>query len=257
MSQRRVIGGLVRVAPLCLGLLTTPVYAEETGSIGDIHEPAAEHVDQDELVALVKAGKNADAFLEAFEGGDELFETVFNALDGVGANVGLGQRFTHVPRADLRGFGEWANHVPKRETGPNAAACNSCHNLPADDGAGPTSANVHRDPQHSADIARMIQRNTPHLFSPGAVQRLAEEMTTQLQQIREGAGRAACVTRRTLTVPLVAKGVSFGSIGARPGGSPCRASFDTTRVAGVDSDLVVRPFQWKGAVASLRNFNRD
>ena len=73
----------------------------------------------------------------AFEGGDELFETVFNALDGVGANVGQGQRFTRMPRADLRGFGEWANHVPARETGPNAASCNSCHNQPSDDGAGP------------------------------------------------------------------------------------------------------------------------
>ncbi|HEX5064508.1 MAG TPA: di-heme oxidoredictase family protein [Myxococcota bacterium] len=242
---------------MCLGLLTLPAYGDETDSIGDIHEPAAEHVDQHELVTLVKAGQNAAAFEEAFEGGDELFETVFNALDGVGANVGPGQRFTRVPRADLRGFGEWANHVPKRETGPNAAACNSCHNLPADDGAGATSSNVHRDPQHSADMSRFIQRNTPHVFAPGAVQRLAEEITTALQDVRENARRDACFTRRTITRQLLAKGVSYGSIIAVPrSGNPC-ASLDTSRVVGVDPDLVVRPFQWKGSVAFLRNFNRD
>jgi hypothetical protein len=257
MSHRSTRGGFARLAPLFLGLVGSAAGADEIGAIGDLHEPAAEHIDQAELVNLVRAGRNAEAFTMAFEMGDELFEVGFNALDGVGANVGLGERFTRVPRADLRGFGEWANHVPKRETGPNAATCNSCHNLPFDDGAGLTSSNVHRDPQHSADLSRMIQRNTPHVFAPGAVQRLAEEMTTALQLIRDGAGRAACTFRRSVTVPLAAKGVSFGSITARPAGSPCAAAFDTARVAGVDADLVVRPFQWKGSVASLRNFNRD
>ena len=51
--------------------------------------------------------------------------------------------------------------------------------------------------------------------------------------------------------------MSFGTITANPRrGSPC-ASYDTSRVVGVDRDLVVRPFQWKGSVASVRNFNRD
>jgi cytochrome c peroxidase len=223
----------------------------------ELHEPAAEHVDQHAIVALVRAGDLEEAFEMAFDGGDELFETHFNAIDGVGANVGKGERFTHVPRADLRGFGEWANHVPTRETGPNAANCNACHNVPFDDGAGLTASNVHRDPTHSADVARFIQRNTPHVFSPGSIQRLAEEMTVTLEAIRTAAGASACATGRSSTRPLTAKGVSFGSITANPRrGTPC-ATFDTTRVAGVDRDLVVRPFQWKGSVASLRNFNRD
>lgn len=257
MSLTSNVRGFTRGWPLCFVLLAPPALADELGSLGDLHEPAAEHIDQQELVDLVRTGQNAEAFEHAFEGGDELFETNFNSLDGVGANVGPGQRFTRLPRADLRGFGEWAHHVPKRETGPNAATCNSCHNLPFDDGAGVTSSNVHRDPQHSADLSRMIQRNTPHVFAPGAVQRLAEEMTVSLERIRDGAGRAACTFRRSITLPLVAKGVSFGSITARPSGSPCAPVFDTTRVAGVGTDLVVRPFQWKGSVASLRNFNRD
>src|SRR6266436_2245185 len=92
-----------------------------------------------------------------------LFATVFNAVDGVGANVGQGQRFTRVPRADLAGPGEWATHTPARATGPNAQACNACHNQPAEDGGGSAAANVHRDPEHSADLKHFIQRNTPHL----------------------------------------------------------------------------------------------
>src|SRR5262249_54486428 len=32
---------------------------------------------------------------------------------------------------------------------------------------------------------------------------------------------------------------------------------DTSRVQGVDPDLVVRPFQWKGNFAFTREFNRD
>jgi hypothetical protein len=239
-------------------LIATPGFADdELPMARELHEPAAEHVDQHAMVELVRAGDLEEAFEMAFDGGDELFETHFNAVDGVGANVGKGERFTHVPRADLRGFGEWANHVPARETGPNAANCNACHNVPFDDGAGLTASNVHRDPTHGADVARFIQRNTPHVFSPGSIQRLAEEMTVTLEAIRTAAGASACATGRSSTRPLTAKGVSFGSITANPRrGTPC-ATFDTTRVAGVDRDLVVRPFQWKGSVASLRNFNRD
>src|SRR5687768_9271637 len=51
-------------------------------------------------------------FLDIFECGDVFFGTQFNALDGVGANVGDGTRFTRSPRADLRRPGQWATHVP-------------------------------------------------------------------------------------------------------------------------------------------------
>src|SRR5262245_66127888 len=46
---------------------------------------------------------------DVFEAGDAYFETEFNTLDGGGANVGRGQRFTRVPSADLRGPGEVVN----------------------------------------------------------------------------------------------------------------------------------------------------
>ena len=119
-------------------------------------------------------------FDDVFEAGDEFFDTEFNLLDGGGANVGRGQRYSRVPRADLRGPGEWFNHQPARETGPNAAACTDCHRGPGD-GAGAAGSNVHRDPRRNGIVGQFIQRNTPHLFGGGALQVLAEEMTQALQ----------------------------------------------------------------------------
>jgi hypothetical protein len=101
-----------------------------------------------------------------------------------------------------------------------------------------------------------ISRNTPHLFAPGAVQRLAEEMTDRLHSIRATAAQRACQFGTPVTRNLIAKGVRFGKIRAIPGGAPCEASFDTTQVTGVTADLVIRPFQWKGSELTVRAFNR-
>lgn len=253
---------LVR-ALAALTLTTTVAVFAQFAELGltpgsPLDSPVAEHLDQDELMALVRAGNMAGAFDLAFEHGDELFETNFNARDGVGANVGRGERFTRIPRADMTGLGQWAMHTPKRATGPNAISCNACHIQLFDDGSGSIAANVHRDPLHTADLRRFIQRNTPHVFALGPVQRVAEEMTVSLQLIRTAARQTACVLGQSPAVPLVAKGVRFGTITARRTRvSPCTVDFDTRNVVGVNADLVVRPFQWKGNFASVRDFNRD
>jgi mono/diheme cytochrome c family protein len=219
--------------------------------------PVAAHADQHEFCDLVTAGDDDEAFELAFEEGDELFEFAFNALDGGGANVGQGQRFTRIPRADLTGTGQWARHTPSRATGPNAQNCNACHNQPFDDGAGNASANVHRDPNHTGILSKFIQRNTPHVFAPGAIQRLAEEVSEELSRDRAEARDFVCSHGGSTTKSLSAKGIGFGSIRAtRTGTNPCRVSFDTSNVTGVDDDLIVKPFQWKGSVAFLRDFNR-
>lgn len=231
--------------------------------VAAIESPAAEHVDQNELRQLVASGRRHEAFEAAFDGGDELFEVAFNALDGVGANVGQGQRFTSVPRADLRGPSEWMSHQPVRFTGPNASSCVSCHSKPFDDGAGDPSTAVHRDPLRSGNLAQFIQRDTPPLFGMGALQRLAEEMTESLQGQREQLRRMLCDRGGTSSVTLSAKGVGFGTLsGTRTRANPCTVTFNTDGVRGVDfegsaPDLVVKPFQWKGVVASLRAFVRD
>jgi cytochrome c551/c552 len=232
--------------------------------VSAVETAAAEHVEQNDLRQLVANGRKTEAFEEAFEGGDELFETAYNALDGVGANVGQGQRFSSVPRADLRGNGEWFNHRPARFTGPNASSCISCHSRPFDDGAGDPSTAVHRDPLRTGQLSHFIQRDTPPLFGMGGVQRLGEEMTEALQQQRESLRRSVCDRGGANNVALTAKGISFGTLSAtRTRGNPCTVTYNTDGVRGVDyelvngvPELVVRPFQWKGVVASLRDFIR-
>jgi Di-haem oxidoreductase, putative peroxidase len=217
-----------------------------------------EHLDQRELIKLVKQGMTHEAFELAFEHGDEMFETIFVAPDGVGANIGNGARFTRVPRADLAGPGQWATHTPARITGPNAAACNGCHNKPANDGAGGIEVNVVRDPLMTGNVADYIERNTPHVFGAGAIQRLAEEMTAELRATRAWAGEAACASGRPQSMRLQAKGVHFGTITARPSEAhPCTPSFDESGIEGVAADLVIRPFRWKGADVMLRAFVRE
>jgi hypothetical protein len=208
--------------------------------------------------ATINAAVRDDAFQGfelAFEHGDELFAVSPSAAEGSGANVdGKGGRFTRVPRADLAA---WANQTPRRPTGPNAQACTDCHNRPFEDGAGAASMNVHRDPTHSGVVSRFIQRNTPHVFAPGAVQKLAEEMTDELLEDREQARQEAC-RDGTGSDELTAKGISFGRISARrTRSSPCEVTFDTSRVEGVNRDLIIRPFQWKGSDLFVRQFNRD
>jgi cytochrome c553 len=236
----------------------------ELANVSLVHRAAAEHGEQADLMLLPAH----EAFVEAFEIGDELFATSFNALDGGGANVGAGQRYTRVPRADLKGSGEWFRHTPARVTGPNAAGCFECHEAPFEDGAGTPALNVHRDAFRTGNVGQFVQRNTPHVFAPGAIQRLAEEMTDSLSADQTRLQQDTCRLGGTRSVALTAKGVSFGTLSAtRTQISPCRVTFNTDAVRGVDFQpsvenpvappaLIVRPFQWKGSVAFLRDFNR-
>ena len=226
--------------------------------VNELHDGLADHVAQATLLSLVQSGQVDQAFQEAFHHGDELFETPFNALDGVGAQVGQGLRFTQAPRADLTGDHEWANHYPKRITGPNAEACNQCHGTPFDDGAGRAINNNVRDPGRTGDPGQFIVRNTPHTFAAGAVQVLAEEMTEEIQGQQAEATARACAANQPLTAGLTAKGINFGQIIVTPRmTTPCTVTIDTSHVVGINPDLVVRPFQWKGVIASVRAFNRD
>lgn len=208
---------------------------------------------QHELLARVKAGEGVKVFQDAFEEGDELFTTEYTRAQGGGAYVNKDTYFTRMPRADARCDGEWVNHQPGRATGPNAQSCDACHNRPAD-GAGSIAGNVHRDPEHSGDPKKVIQRNTPHLLGGGALQRLAEEMTTELFAIRKSAGEDACKTGQTVQKPLSTKTVDFGTI--RAGCSNGAPVYDTSGVRGVAADLVVRPFEWKKSVIFIRDFVR-
>ncbi|MGZ3688707.1 MAG: di-heme oxidoredictase family protein, partial [Bdellovibrionota bacterium] len=206
---------------------------------------------------LLRSGQKSAAFLASFESGDLFFEHVFKDSEGAGAYVGDGSRFTTIPRADLDGPGEWANHYPSRSTGPNARSCVACHDAPFSDGSG--TNNEHRDPFHFGDPSRYIVRNTPHIFGLGGLQKLAEEMTDELHDQLDDVKDWSCTLGKTLKKKLSAKGISYGSIEVKPSWDStgiCDFKIDWSSLQGIDSDLVVKPFQWKGSVASIRDFNR-
>lgn len=220
--------------------------------VGDVHEPVASHNSQISFLRISAIESREDAFHEIFELGDELFDTDFNTLDGGGANVGNGMRFSRVPRADLKGEKQWASHVPYRHTGPNAQSCTACHNQPFEDGAGGAAMNVVRDPTGSGQIDKFIVRNTTHLFGIGGLQRLAEEMTDDLQMAKIEASLDAKERGESVTMQLVAKGIEFGQITATPDGE-----VDFAGISGVSEDLVIKPLQWKGTDPTIRKFTRD
>jgi len=83
----------------------------------------------------------------------------------------------------------------------------------------------------------------------GAIEMLAREMTAELLALRQLAIDTARQTGTDNTVSLSAKGVLFGQLTARPDGS-----VDTSKVEGVDPDLVIKPFHQKGVVNSVRVF---
>ena len=283
---------LLALLLLHVAILVSALYAEDDPSRReppipvDVNFPTqprpgrfVEHLDQKRFLRMVKGDdddgspersnsrrhpQQFDAMEFAREKGDDFFDNLFfaDSVFGSGANVGQGQRYSRVPRADLRGPNEWANHVPLRATGPNAASCIECHTGVRHDGGGLASVNAIRDPLHTGDPASFVNRNTPHLFGQGALQRLAEEMTEELQLTLKNAKNQVCRTtsRETgggerpgkVTRQLVAKGTAFGQITIYAKG----CVVDTSQIEGIDKDLVVKPFQWKGSVAFIRDFNR-
>jgi len=221
------------------------VIAEEV--ISEVEQPLAEHCTQSEINAISDPNER---FVFTFECGQRLFATRFNSLDGGGANVGDGNLYTGIPRADLNGAGEWANHVPQRRNGPDGEACVLCHAEPIT-GSGANALNIVLDPLNNANVSEFFTRNTTSLLGGGALQLLAEEMTANIIGDRERARRVACRFRQPVSVPLIAKRVSFGSIRVA-----CDPAEDINSIVGVDDDLIIRPFGWKGIQASMRGFNQ-
>lgn len=224
---------------------------------GGVQAEDLDPVDQRELNEIViDQGANA-AFNHAFEAGDELSEFTFTAAHGVGAHVGEGRRFARFPRADLNGRLEWTTHLPKREGGPNATSCIACHNLPGANGAGDIALNVLVDPAHTADPSKFLERNTLPLMALGVPQRLAEEMSQELYAQRSAMFMTTC-KQGTGEIDLFAKGVAFGTIAAsRVNETPCKIDVDYSGLDGIDEDLVVKAFGWKGNHATIRAFTRN
>jgi len=86
----------------------------------------------------------------------------------------------------------------------------------------------------------------------GPVACLAREMSGQLQAQAAGVRERAKAEGRRVEQALTTKGVSFGRIAAGPDGT-----LDYGAVEGVDPDLTIRPFGWKGHQATLRDMAEE
>ena len=184
---------------------------------------------------------NKVAFKKVFEDGSGLFHAVYNGLDGVGVAV-------RPPKGD-RIF----RFAPMGAGGPAAQSCGECHAVPFPSSAGLAHSSIARDPDNDGKPPFNV-RSMRSLFGNGTMQLLAQEMTEELQAARDDAAKAASgAPGTTVWRDLKSKGTSFGAIGAIAGAKG--VTFDTSKVQGLDPDLVVRPFGWKGDTPTLRIFS--
>lgn len=155
--------------------------------------------------------------------GRQLFQRKFTRLQGQGPNEGDG-----VGNIDTDiGIGAGLSD-----------SCALCHGRPR--GSAGAGGDV---------VTRPDSRDAPHLFGLGLREMLADEITSDLRNIRDNAVAAAKHFHGTVSLPLVSKGIKFGRITAFSDGT-----LDTSQVEGVDPDLRVKPFFAEGSTISMREF---
>jgi hypothetical protein len=206
--------------------------------------------------------ERAEAFLEASEKGEDREHIAVFQED---IDAGLWDKddlfafghavFGHVFR-DEDGFGA-SPHASLRRVhvgaygGPDTFSCADCHSVGGPGGAGSITQNAFFFGDGEIPSNAVI-RNAPHALGLGFVQALAAEMTADLHALREQGTTQATMSGESVRIDLVTKGVAFGSLLVDPD-----ARIDTSDVRGIDRDLVVRPFGWKGTFATLRRLVED
>jgi mono/diheme cytochrome c family protein len=206
-------------------------------------DPTAPTFAASQISQAAAAALSAD---ELFEIGDFMFEHMFTVPEGLG-NALVAAPANNTPRPNFRPF---PNNVHFAAFGaPEAQSCVSCHNVGGDDGAGDNNHNIFQIGD-GINRASGVPRNPPPVLGSGLRQRIGEEMTAELQgQLASGKAQAIA-TNSNVTVLLRGKGRNFGSVVAKPDGTVDFALLNP----GIDSDLVVKPFGWKGREATIRRF---
>ena len=251
MTDRR-LGHFAAVMMACWGL-ALPLSASVALAADAVRFIERSPADPAAIPVAVEQEALAGAVLPAVlgdlvEAGRQLFRTKFTTADGAGRPLAtqatIPTRFKHRREA-----------LFQRASGPDANACTSCHNDPADGGAGDFTANVFTsEGTESADFDTVDpqfsnERGTNHVFGSGLVELLAREMTADLGAQRTAVLAQARATGQSAKVELSTKGVGFGRLSVAPDGL-----VDVSAVEGIDADLVVRPFSQKGVIPSLRMF---
>ena len=175
--------------------------------------------------------------------GDELFGYLFRPENGWGSGGADRKAIGYTPRLRRIHLGAAG--------GPDAFGCFSCHSKGGPDGAGTQTQNAFM--RGDGERTRgSDQRNPPHVLGLGPIACLAREMSAELRAQADAVSERAKAEGRRIEQPLMTKTVSFGRIAARPDGT-----LDYRRVEGVDRDLTIRPFGWKGHQATLREIAEE
>lgn len=135
--------------------------------------------------------------------------------------------------------------------GPDSRRCSACHWRGGPAGAGDAADNAFFRGDGRTEASALV-RNPPALFGAGWKQRVAEEMTANLQQLRDDAVDFARSRGEEVRLQLQTHGVDFGLLVIAPDGS-----VDEAGLEGIDPDLVVKPFGWKGTFTDLRDVVED
>jgi len=138
-----------------------------------------------------------------------------------------------------------------RRGGPDARKCTACHWRGGPGGAGDAADNAYLDGDGDSQSSALA-RNPPPLHGAGWVELLGREMSEELWSLRDGASSFAQEKGYSVDIALSTKGVSFGTLTVHADGS-----IDTSKVVGVDADLTIKPFGWKGSFASIRDAVED
>jgi hypothetical protein len=175
--------------------------------------------------------------------GDELFGYLFRPENGWGGEGRDRTALDYTPRLRRVHRGPAG--------GPDAFGCFGCHSKGGPDGAGMQTQNAFLSGDGER-IGAADERNPPHLLGLGPVALLAREMSADLQAQAAGARERAKAERHAVEQALATKGVSFGRIIAAADGTLNYDALD-----GVDRDLTIRPFGWKGHQATLRDMTEE
>ena len=132
--------------------------------------------------------------------------------------------------------------------GPETISCPSCHWIGGRNGAGAETDGVFLDGDGER-TASGDERNPPALVGLGVVQALAQEMSRDLQRERADLVRDAVHAGAARETRLTSKGVDFGVLRVS-----AKGEVDASGIRGVDDDLVVKPFGWKGTLATFTDF---
>ncbi len=273
MRPFRVFAGVVLVAALA-GYVTERRRSSRRDAEGDAGSTTSADAGRfsprlpEALEQQVEAAFEADArrrqerFREAIEPGRALAHNRAAAqrLEAIASDASelyaVGAELFHHRFTRAEGFG--ARDLPAlgrvhrgARGGPDAYACADCHRRGGPAGSGDAVDNAYLDGDGERP-ASALERNPKSLAGLGVIELLAREMTRELRHERDSLIDDARRAGKAITIELVAKGVSFGELGCNE-----RGELDYRRVRGVDPNLEVKPFGWKGHSGSLRSFVED